>query len=592
MITTSKYSGHKGPVLCLDVSSPSTSISSSSLLLSGSEDKTARIWDLRVTTGSTSNHDEELSSSSSSTSSTSCRRQRPPRASLCIPTQGEVLSAVFGAPSKSTSKSYTSSQLCHDHTIFLGVNNTVLEYDLRQHTKPIDDSSNVATTTTTNNFEFKSPIWIDPPTRDLSFRLQNEDEVNQICTMWCPILNANNGNNRGMKSIGKNNHKNSNKTKKIKNKKSKNIQQPADKNGAVDDCLGDEVFLLASCDDSGSVRVTTTTTIMTHQNSEDDKGTGKEQQEHDVSSHVLHHDPEGVAVVSSCAFRPLTTAQPHDVQLISGGMDCKIHLWDVSLSSSSSQKQLQQQHQQNQRIRKPMVTLSMQHQQQKSSTSQAVNPPMVHSLSWSPSGTYFASGLGSGDVNIYTVPVSSGNSKSNKRGHTIVQQVGMLSGVHDSSVVSVLYPQFGICTSDNSENRFSMMSDWILCSAGSDGKIMFWDLGPCIRGGADDLDAVLADLDKTTINRSTDDKIGYDDVDNLVFKAFDKSFLLDDKNRNDADYHTNHTKNGNPTPSLLFQIDHNEKINWVTRAVNDTIFVADTTNFITSYTIPLASQDN
>ena len=63
-IVSSKYCGHQKSVLCLDVSTNP----SSPFLLSGSEDTTARLWDLR-------NH----------------RR----RASLCIQGEGEVLSAVF-----------------------------------------------------------------------------------------------------------------------------------------------------------------------------------------------------------------------------------------------------------------------------------------------------------------------------------------------------------------------------------------------------------------------------------------------------------------------------------------------------------------
>ena len=66
-IRSSKFKGHQGSVLCLDFNS------SDSLLLSGSEDQTARIWDVR---------------------DASSRR----RASLCIVTQGEVLSACFVPP--------------------------------------------------------------------------------------------------------------------------------------------------------------------------------------------------------------------------------------------------------------------------------------------------------------------------------------------------------------------------------------------------------------------------------------------------------------------------------------------------------------
>jgi WD40 repeat protein len=66
-----KFEGHKAPVLSLDYSSETANGGGGGggqLLLSGSEDRTARLWDVRDS-----------------------RR----RASLCIPVQGEVLSVKF-----------------------------------------------------------------------------------------------------------------------------------------------------------------------------------------------------------------------------------------------------------------------------------------------------------------------------------------------------------------------------------------------------------------------------------------------------------------------------------------------------------------
>ena len=40
-------------------------------------------------------------------------------------------------------------------------------------------------------------------------------------------------------------------------------------------------------------------------------------------------------------------------------------------------------------------------------------------------------------------------------------------------------------------------------------------------------------------------------------------------------------------PSVLFGIPHGQKMNWVTRSENDSIFVADTSSDITCYTIPM-----
>lgn len=113
-IQISKLHGHKGSVLCLDfnenddnneTSNSTASSSSSSLLLSGSEDCTARLWDIR---------DE------------STKR----RASLCIRSHGEVLSVAFsprepinnnnmGNPSTVDGKTELSSPFSKDHTVYV-----------------------------------------------------------------------------------------------------------------------------------------------------------------------------------------------------------------------------------------------------------------------------------------------------------------------------------------------------------------------------------------------------------------------------------------------------------------------------------------
>ena len=89
-LTASKYQGHHGPVLSLDVSADDT------CLLSGSEDHTARLWDVRE------NHKR--------------------RASLCIQTHGEVLSVAFAPPvlSKATKENedvHLASVFAQDHSV-------------------------------------------------------------------------------------------------------------------------------------------------------------------------------------------------------------------------------------------------------------------------------------------------------------------------------------------------------------------------------------------------------------------------------------------------------------------------------------------
>jgi WD40 repeat protein len=104
-VVSVKWQGHGGPVSCLDSSEEDNDhhgAGTNNLLLSGSEDKTARLWDIRDS-----------------------RR----RASLCIVAPGEVFSVKF-APhhphrskemidSTSISSSSSSSSFAKDHTVYV-----------------------------------------------------------------------------------------------------------------------------------------------------------------------------------------------------------------------------------------------------------------------------------------------------------------------------------------------------------------------------------------------------------------------------------------------------------------------------------------
>lgn len=141
----------------------------------------------------------------------------------------------------------------------------VLEYDLRQAT---------------------SPIFHTAPTRDLSRILQNQDEVNQLSlTYYQKLLNGATGTRTGTGS-GKGKKK-----------------------------------------QKGGTKKTTTSTMELYVASADDAGTIRCMEASKDQSHILHHDANGVAVVPTCAFRP--TIATKNLELASGGTDCKIHLWDV-----------------------------------------------------------------------------------------------------------------------------------------------------------------------------------------------------------------------------------------------------------------------
>jgi WD40 repeat protein len=297
MIATAKLQGHGASVLCLDVFSPSSQSSSSSsphsspfssstsaLLLSGSEDGTARLWDLR---------------------------DHKRRACLCIrvPGGGNVLSAVFSPPAPAveattiTTIRRENDAFSRDCSVYLGVENTVLEYDLRHA---------------------DSPIICSEPTRDWGRVLQNQDEVNQIGLVY---YNKNNGNN---------NNNNNSTTKKKKNQKKKGGGNNNKKRlqSSVED-VPDGSLYLAACDDAGKARWTE---VWSSSRESDEASCNHFQH---ASSTILHHDNHGVAIVPACAFRPSNMNSSHkrrggggggggtSLEFVTGGTDCKIQLWDI-----------------------------------------------------------------------------------------------------------------------------------------------------------------------------------------------------------------------------------------------------------------------
>jgi len=258
-----------------------------------------------------------------------------------------------------------------------------------------------------------------------------------------------------------------------------------------------------------------------------------------TSSNILHHDSNGVAVVPACCFRP--NFNHTGLELASGGTDCKIHLWDAF------------------RPKKPISTFTINQNCIAQGKSQVCNPPFVYSLTWSVDGRYLAAGFGDGTVGVFEV---------NNR--TLVQSHLMI-GDDISSVASVVYPSFSASTN----NR-------ILCSAGSDGSIVFWDLG---KPSDEQWDVNIGDLDSDAELFPLQILRGlYNDEDNETSSS--SAVCATDKSMN---HNTNHQ------PGIIFKIPHDQKINWITAAVpsstttskyNDTIFVADTSPDITSYVMP------
>jgi WD40 repeat protein len=99
MVLSTKWQGHRAPVSCLD-----TFDDDRPLLLSGSEDKTARLWDLRDDT-------------------TASRRQ----ACLCVSAPGEIFSVKFAPKNNNNNQEepphglpLPTNPFAKDHTMYVG----------------------------------------------------------------------------------------------------------------------------------------------------------------------------------------------------------------------------------------------------------------------------------------------------------------------------------------------------------------------------------------------------------------------------------------------------------------------------------------
>ena len=189
--------------------------------------------------------------------------------------------------------------------------------------------------------------------------------------------------------------------------------------------------------------------------------------------------------------------------------------------------------------RRPLSSCTM--ERDDAGANQVCNPPMVHSLAWSPSGRLLAAGLGDGTIGILKV--------DNRR----LNLVSRLREGHDSSLATVIFPDWSTGTSNH-----VLGQDRLLATAGTDGAILFWDLGSSIAGdGAVDPSGLFGES-----------VVALEDAMDQV--SLDVS-----------------------SPKILFGIPHDDKPNWLVCSGNTdsalpaTLFVADTTNDITAYSIPM-----
>lgn len=240
---------------------------------------------------------------------------------------------------------------------------------------------------------------------------------------------------------------------------------------------------------------------------------------------TYQHAQDEMVLATSVLFRP------HSIKfrdIVTAGTDCTICLWDINRPHN-----------------RPSSSILVR-QDDNENSAQICNPPIVHSLSWSASGRLLSAGLGDGTCLVASVD-----------GRNLVESC-RLRGGHNSAVASVLFPNFTLTSSDS--NMAS--DDRLMVSAGSDGNILLWDLGSQVAG--------------------------HDSVD-------PSSQFVDCNHRSYSDVHEasnalqEMTLSQETSQKILFGIPHQEKINFITSSKNEdyTLFVSDTSNDITIYTLPL-----
>lgn len=246
----------------------------------------------------------------------------------------------------------------------------------------------------------------------------------------------------------------------------------------------------------------------------------------------LLHCAERANMVTSAVFRP----RSKNLELASGGTDCQVCLWDAN------------------KPKKPLFAKKITADTSAGSRTQLCNPPMVHSLAWSPSGRLLAAGLGDGTASVYSIENRS------------CVEVARLQEAndHDSSVASVIFP--ALLPAASSQHAASQ--DRLLACIRNDAVIKMWDLGCTVAGEkAIDPSISLSDFANQENEELTSTSMELED-------AIEDLSLVD-------------------TPRMLFKIQHHSKPNWMISTGHadpnfpSSVFVSDVTNDITAYTIPI-----
>ncbi len=552
-----------------------------SLLLSGSEDGTVRLWDLRTR-----------------------------KTSICInmPSGGvgnEVTSVAFhpllwdeenedyAEGEASESEVGVSSDVRgagagaggNAYTIYASTSNFVYGYDLRHYDLHHQQEE------LCNNNIIHPPSYTtmriihEPPHFDLTPLFQCTDEINQLSFTFRRNVNFNTPGGATAATAAEG-----------RDSRYDIIVSAADDSG--------EVHIIANPPSRRYCGPTITSSVMDNNILTREYMTSDNRMKPTI---LPHAEPQTLGIASCASFQPISStsssSSSSSLLLATGGTDCTVKLWDVGNSNYNApttsspcqrRKHRKQKPQVQPKLRKtpplpppPRLTSTMTISPYETSGSgdsggdsgkQLCNPPYIHSLSWSASGKLLAAGIGDGSVAIYRVEgnktlaaigrlgrdTEDGCNTSNNHGDLEDEET---RAGHGSAVASVRFANFGGgrrrggggVVNDEEDDR-------LLLSAGNDGTIIFWDLGGNMVG--------RRPLDPMRYLLRTS-------------PAFDDP-IDDDDDDDDGDDFT-------PSPSrALFKIAHRRKPNWMTCSPlnNDnnaclpgTIFVADVTKDISAYTL-------